>query len=62
MPIIIVESNKLSLDKKREYVKSLTKITAETYELPESTVTVLIKEISPENIGVGGDLLSDKHE
>ncbi|KZX16766.1 4-oxalocrotonate tautomerase [Methanobrevibacter cuticularis] len=59
MPVIIVESNKISLDKKREYVKALTKITAEAYDLPESTVTVLIKELKDENIGVSGQLLSE---
>ncbi|KZX16213.1 4-oxalocrotonate tautomerase DmpI [Methanobrevibacter filiformis] len=59
MPVIIVESNEIDVDKKREYVKKLTEITAETYNLQESTVTVLIREIKPDNIGVGGKLLSD---
>jgi len=60
MPVIIVESNKISLDKKREYIKQLTKITAEAYDLPESTVTILIKEIKSDNVGVGGVLLSER--
>jgi len=60
MPVIIVEGNVLDLNKKREYIKALTKITAETYNLPESAVTILIKENEPMNIGVAGKLLIDK--
>ncbi|MDR0900397.1 MAG: tautomerase family protein [Methanobrevibacter sp.] len=60
MPVIIVESNKLALDKKRKYVKELTKITAEAYDLPETAVTIILKENKSENIGVGGDLLSER--
>lgn len=60
MPVIIVESNKLDLDKKREYIKKLTEITAEIYNLPEAAVTILLKENESDNIGVGGDLLSEK--
>jgi len=59
MPVIIVESNKISTEKKRELVKSITEITAKVYELPEDTVTVLIKELEGENIGVSGKLLSE---
>ncbi|KZX10830.1 4-oxalocrotonate tautomerase DmpI [Methanobrevibacter curvatus] len=59
MPVVIIEGNPLDIDKKREYVKNLTKLTAETYNRPESTITVLIREIEPENVGVAGNLLAD---
>jgi len=59
MPVVIVESNKINIEKKRELVKSITEITAKVYELPENTVTVLIKELERENIGVSGKLLSE---
>jgi 4-oxalocrotonate tautomerase len=59
MPVIIVNSNKIDIDKKREYVKKLTELTSVTYNLPESAITVLIKEFEPENVGVGGNLLSE---
>lgn len=59
MPVIIVESNKISTDKKRKLVKSMTKIVAEAYELPEDTITILIRELEEEDIGVGGKLLSE---
>jgi 4-oxalocrotonate tautomerase len=59
MPVVIIESNKINTDKKRELVKSITEITAKIYELPENTITVLIKELERENIGSGGKLLSE---
>ena len=59
MPVVIIESNKINADKKRELVKSITEITAKIYELPEDTITVLIKELERENIGTGGKLLSE---
>jgi 4-oxalocrotonate tautomerase len=59
MPVIIVNARKIDIDKKREYVKKLTELTSVTYNLPESAVTVLIKEIEAENIAVSGKLLSE---
>lgn len=62
MPVVIIESNEIALDKKRKLVEDITKITAEAYDLPKSSVTVLIKEIKGENVGVGGNLLSELDE
>ena len=59
MPVIIVESNPISTEKKRKLVKEITQIVAETYELPESTITILIRELKREDIGTGGKLLAD---
>jgi len=59
MPVIIVESNPISTEKKRKLVKEITKIVSKTYELPESTVTILIRELKREDIGTGGKLLAD---
>jgi 4-oxalocrotonate tautomerase len=59
MPVISVTARKLDVDKKKEYVKKLTELTAEIYDLPESVVTVLINELEFENMGVGGKLLSE---
>jgi len=59
MPVVIIESNKINTDKKRKLVKFITEITAKIYELPEDTITVLIKELERENIGTGGKLLSE---
>ncbi len=62
MPVIIVESNPISTEKKRKLVKEITKITSDIYELPENTVTILIRELEREDIGVGGKLLLDIKE
>ena len=59
MPVIIVESNPVSIEKKRKLVEKITKIAAEIYELPEDTVTILIRELEREDIGTGGKLLAD---
>jgi 4-oxalocrotonate tautomerase len=59
MPVIIVESNPISIEKKRKLVDEITKIVSEIYELPENTVTILIRELEREDIGTGGKLLAD---
>ena len=59
MPVIIVESNPISIEKKRKLVEEMTKIASEIYELPESTVTILIRGLEREDIGSGGKLLAD---
>ena len=60
MPVISIESNKLTREKKRTLVKEITKISSEIMELPESAIIVLIKEANPEDVGVGGQLLCDR--
>ena len=41
-------------------VHEVSKIVAETYGLPIETITVLVQEYPPENIGAGGELLIDR--
>jgi len=59
MPVVIIESNPISTERKRNLVEQITKIVSEAYELPENTVTILIKELESQDIGVGGKLLLD---
>lgn len=59
MPLIMVEGPKIDKDQKARLVKELTKKTSEIYGLPEQTITILIKENNSDNVGVGGNLLSD---
>lgn len=59
MPIITVEGRVLDIEKKRELVTKITEIATQIYNLPKETITVVIKENSPENIGVGGKLIVD---
>jgi 4-oxalocrotonate tautomerase len=60
MPVITVEGSKLSIEQKRELVKSLTKSASTITNVPEQAYVVLIKENDKDNIGVGGTLLSEK--
>ncbi len=59
MPIITVEGRALDIEKKRELVAKITEIATQIYNLPKETITVVIKENPPENIGVGGKLIVD---
>ena len=58
MPTIIVEGPPISVDKKRELVKNITKVASEIYGIKH--IIVLIKENPPENVGINGELLIDR--
>lgn len=60
MPVITVEATKLTKEQKRELVKELTISAAKIINVPEQIVTVYVKENEMDNIGVGGQLLSDQ--
>ncbi|NJE26038.1 4-oxalocrotonate tautomerase [Thermococcus sp. MV5] len=57
MPTIIIEGPPISVEKKRELVKRFTEVASEIYGIEH--ITVLIKENSPENVGINGELLLD---
>lgn len=60
MPVITIESTKLSKEQKAELVQEMTETAARVMNLPEAAFYVYIKESEPENIGVVGKLLSEK--
>ena len=61
MPNIIIEGPPIKeLDKKRRLAKEVTEAAANAYGLPEEIIVVLIKENSPENVSVGGQLILDR--
>jgi len=47
---------------KRVLVKEITDALEKAYKLPRDIYVVLIKENPPENVGVGGVLILDKHK
>lgn len=62
MPNISLSGPKISdLNKKRELVRSLTEAAAKAYDLPAETIVVVITENAPENVGIGGQLVVDRH-
>ena len=61
MPGITIEGPKINdIMLKRNLVKELTDAAINAYGLPKEIIHVLIKENLPENVGVAGQLLSDK--
>lgn len=61
MPTIVVDGPKINeLEKKRALVNKITAAASAAYQLPEATIVVVIKENSPENVGVGGVLVADR--
>ena len=63
MPNITVDGPSITdLEKKRQLVKRITDSATQAFGLPRETIVVVIKENSPENVGVGGVLIADRIE
>ena len=61
MPVVRISGNpNISIEKKREMVKKVSEIVAQSYDLPIETITVLVEAFEREDIGAGGKLLSDR--
>ncbi|MCK4338426.1 MAG: tautomerase family protein [Candidatus Cloacimonetes bacterium] len=61
MPNITIEGPAIKeLDTKRRFAKELTEAAVRAYGLPKGIIVVLIKENSPENVSVGGQLILDR--
>ncbi|MFX1376225.1 MAG: 4-oxalocrotonate tautomerase DmpI [Promethearchaeota archaeon] len=61
MPIATLEGPPIeSTEAKRNLVKEITDALEKAYKLPRAVFTVIIKENTPNNVGVGGTLLSNR--
>ncbi|MEF0943591.1 4-oxalocrotonate tautomerase [Rhizobium sp. BR 362] len=61
MPTIHLEMHPgRTLEQKRDFVRKVTQVTAETLACPPDSVDVLISEIAREHWAKGGQLVSDK--
>ncbi len=61
MPVITIGGNNtITIEKKREMVKKVSEVVAEAYDLPIEAITVLVQGYDKEDIGVAGELLSDR--
>lgn len=61
MPNITIDGPKIEdIEVKRTLVKEITDVVEKAYKLPRQAFVVTIKENSPENVGVGGELVIDK--
>ncbi len=63
MPYAIIDGPPIKdLDVKRALVKEITDAIEKAFKLPRETYTVLLKENTAENVGVGGRLVIDRRE
>ena len=63
MPNITVAGPAIKeLDVKRKLIKEITDAAETAYGLRREAFVVIIKENSPENVGVGGELIIDRHK
>lgn len=60
MPVITVEAGKLNKEQKGQLVKGLTGTASKVMNVPEQAFIVLLKENDQDNIGFGGQLLSER--
>jgi len=61
MPFIQVDGPKIqNIERKRQLVAKLSDAAVEVYGLSKEHIIVLIREIAPDNVGIGGQLLADK--
>ncbi len=60
MPVIRIDGPPIpEIEQKRELVKRLTDVAVDIYKIEH--IVVLIRENAPENVGVNGQLILDKH-
>jgi len=60
MPTIFFYGPKLEKEKKRDMIKSFTETASRLTGIEKSAFVVYLRESSPENVGVGGELLEDR--
>ena len=60
MPTIFFYGPRLEKEKKREMIKSFTETASRVTGIEKSAFVVYLRESSPENVGVGGELLEDR--
>lgn len=60
MPVITLEAASLTREQKKQLVEEFTESASRIMNLPKESFYVFLKESLPDNVGVGGILLSDK--
>jgi 4-oxalocrotonate tautomerase len=62
MPTIKIEGPPLKdIEVKRKLVSEVTMAAVKAYNIAKETIVVVIKENSPDNVSVGGELIADRH-
>ena len=60
MPGIFFYGPELNDEKKKELIKSFTETASKLTGIDKSAFTVYLRVASPDNVGVGGELLREK--
>ena len=60
MPTIFFYGPKLDREKSREMIKSFTETASRLTGIERSAFVVYLRESTPENVGVAGELLEDR--
>jgi 4-oxalocrotonate tautomerase len=60
MPTIFFYGPKVDKNKRREMISSFSETASRLTGIEKSAIVVYLMETSPENVGVGGELLSDR--
>jgi len=63
MPNAYIDGPKIGdIETKRSLVKEVTDAMEKAYKFPRQAYVVTITENPSENVGVGGELIADRHE
>ena len=60
MPTIFFYGPKLDKEKSKEMIKGFTETASRLTGIEKSAFVVYLRESTPENVGVGGELLEDR--
>ncbi len=60
MPTIFFYGPELDQDKKRELIRSFTEIASQATGIEKAAFVVYLRKSTPDEVGVGGELLSDR--
>lgn len=60
MPVITIDGPHMSKEQKKDLVESFTREAARITNIPTQAFMVLINETDPDNVGVAGELLSER--
>ncbi len=60
MPVITVEGPRVEVESKRKLVREMTETASVAFGFSREEIIVLIKENTPENVGVAGELVLDR--
>lgn len=62
MPTIFFYGPVLEVEKKRELIRSFTEAASQATGIDKSAFVVYLRKSSPDEVGVGGELLADRRK